>query len=185
MRYKVGEKVRIRKDLETDKSYGEYKFLDTMERYKGKEATIKNVYSESYSVDLDNQRWLWTDDMLEPAEATIPYLQSKIDKLNSQMNRDFHKTKKEIKELKEQIHKLQSEEDKSILDKEEKEYLSAVIKPFRDKVEHIRKKYFGKDEYIEIKLIGNNSGGLPDFEKNTMYKGMERDRKYTLKELGL
>lgn len=73
--------------------------------------------------------------------------------------------------------------EKEILDKEEKEYLSAVIRPFRNRVEYIQKKDIG-NEFIEIEL-DDEFLYLPYFEKYTMYKGMELNKKYTLKELDL
>lgn len=87
--------------------------------------------------------------------------------------------------------------EKEILDEEEKEYLSAVIKPFRDRVKDIVKyKYESCDtkrngEYIGIHLsrIGHTdiieTTYLPYFKLGTMYKGMELNKKYTLEELGL
>lgn len=73
--------------------------------------------------------------------------------------------------------------EKEILDKKEKEYLSAVIRPFRNRVEYIQKKDIG-NEFIEIEL-DDEFLYLPYFEKYTMYKGMELNKKYTLKELDL
>ena len=74
--------------------------------------------------------------------------------------------------------------EKEILDEEEKEYLSNVIKPFRDKVEYIVKKYCLGKEYISIFLIEENIS-LPYFKRGTMYKEMKIEKKYTLEELGL
>ena len=76
--------------------------------------------------------------------------------------------------------------NKSILSDKEKEYLSAVIKPFRDKVKYI-KKYTdeGGYEYIVIAFVNYERLVFPNFKKSTMYAGMERCKKYTLKELGL
>ena len=72
-----------------------------------------------------------------------------------------------------------------ILDDKEKEYLKAVINPFRKKVEYIEKNVFSIDkEYIEIALE-SESIVLPNFKKGTMYKKMKSDKKYTLKELEL
>ena len=79
-----------------------------------------------------------------------------------------------------------------ILNEQEKEYLRAVIKPFRDRVISIRKNFdVFKDAYsifIYIKStmeIGKvESIGLPFF-KNNMYMGMEHTTNYTLEELGL
>ena len=75
--------------------------------------------------------------------------------------------------------------EKEILDEEEKEYLSNVIKPFRDKVECIVKKIFENEEYIKIVIKNDSDLFFPNFKKGTMYKGMEEDKRYTLEELGL
>lgn len=73
-----------------------------------------------------------------------------------------------------------------ILDKVEKEYLEAVIKPFKDEVSFIMKdKVFDDSEFIEINLKNGDYVCFPYFEKGAMYAGMERCKKYTLKELGL
>ncbi len=71
-----------------------------------------------------------------------------------------------------------------ILDEEERKYLSAVIRPFRDKVLYIKKSRCADGEYIFIELKVEIIN-LPLFEKDTMYKGMEVNKDYTLKELGL
>ena len=71
----------------------------------------------------------------------------------------------------------------------EREYLSAVIKPFRDRVISVRKYNYDKYyEYITIIYYDVSkylSIYFPPFKKGTMYKGMELDRNYTLEELGL
>lgn len=60
-----------------------------------------------------------------------------------------------------------------------------MIRPFRNKVTAIAKESnFGNSEYIAIELEAN-LGCLPDFEKGTMYKNMEIDKRYTLEELKL
>lgn len=76
---------------------------------------------------------------------------------------------------------------KDILSDKEKEYLSTVIKPFRDEVEFIMKDYTDDDkqEYIEIAIKDEVSILFPYFKKSTMYASMERCKKYTLEELGL
>lgn len=78
-----------------------------------------------------------------------------------------------------------------ILTDEEREYLKAVIKPFRSRVESITKYGHIGGEYIEIELDYNRlvfeqeAIWLPIFKKDTMYKDMELKKKYTLEELGL
>lgn len=77
---------------------------------------------------------------------------------------------------------------KPILDEKEKEYLSAVIKPFRNSVVAIIKcKYDDYYEFIQIEVNQERYEyvNLPNFKKDIMYKGMEIDIGYTLEELGL
>lgn len=80
--------------------------------------------------------------------------------------------------------------DEPILTDEERRYLSAVIKPFRSRVKTITKTYlecFNEFEWLVLEMIedGNDTSNFPFFEKGTMYKGMEANKKYTLEELGL
>ena len=76
-------------------------------------------------------------------------------------------------------------QEKEILDDEEKRYLKAVIRPFKNRVRYILKKdCYDGDCYISIELDDENIN-FPYFKKETMYNGMEEDKRYTLKELGL
>lgn len=84
---------------------------------------------------------------------------------------------------KENIEWLLSEAQ--ILDDAEKAYLSAVIKPFRNEVLGIKKKECAIDECIAIIVKDCQIIYLPLFKEGTMYQGMERDKRYTLEELGL
>ena len=72
-----------------------------------------------------------------------------------------------------------------ILDEEEKEYLSNLIRPFRNKIKNIAKITVNEEkEYISI-ILNNDSVLLPSFKRNTMYKNMEANKEYTLEKLGL
>ena len=66
MKYKIGDKVKIREDLEVGKEYNDCTFIGDMEKYKGKIATIYYCYNDgSYDIDLDGGDWFWTDEMFE------------------------------------------------------------------------------------------------------------------------
>lgn len=93
-----------------------------------------------------------------------------------------------VKVLRPTGYKTVYEAEKAILDEEEKKYLSAVIKPFKKNVLYIVKVYNLYNDYqqsLTIALKGDRFIQFPNFEKDTMYKGMIPDRYYTLKELGL
>lgn len=87
---------------------------------------------------------------------------------------------------------LLEEAKEPVLDEVERKYLSDVIKPFRNRVTAIAK-YEGTTwvtgkQFIRIQLLGEECSefiNLPWFKSNTMYKGMELNEEYTLKELGL
>ena len=82
---------------------------------------------------------------------------------------------------------LEQEYKPPILDDVEKAYLSAVIKPFREEVESIKKIDIEEDEQQLQLQIPNGLVimDFPLFKKGAMYRGMEEGREYTLEELGL
>ena len=76
---------------------------------------------------------------------------------------------------------------KSILTEEEKEYLSNVIKPFREdvlKISKFKSKVLKNKEVIGFETP-NGFMIFPPFEKDKMYKNMELNKAYTLDDLGL
>ena len=77
---------------------------------------------------------------------------------------------------------------KSILTKQERNYLSSVVKPFREKILHISKLTGKNGEYICIDIRFDweeDSILLPKFAAGTLYKGMEIGKEYSVKDLGL
>lgn len=80
-----------------------------------------------------------------------------------------------------------------VLDEKEKEYLGAVIKPFRDRITYIAKVeedihwFYWIMIRIDIGFLNDYYDFcLPPFEEtSSMYKNMEVGKEYTLKELGL
>lgn len=70
MKYKVGDKVRIKSDLEV---YGEYDGLYLYEEkciYLGHTTKIASCDGKYYKLEIDGRAWLWSDEMLEPATMT-------------------------------------------------------------------------------------------------------------------
>ena len=82
---------------------------------------------------------------------------------------------------------LEEEYKPATLTDKEEAYLSAVIKPFREEVESIKKIDIEKDEQQLQLQIPNGLVimDFPLFKKGAMYRGMEEGREYTLEELGL
>lgn len=67
MKFKVGDKVKIRRDLSSDNNYM-LSVTDTMAKYRGEIMTIKKIditYPKSYLLEEDRCNFNWTEDMFE------------------------------------------------------------------------------------------------------------------------
>ena len=67
MKYKVGDKVRVRSDLKCEEYYGGITFNFEMNKFKGMEITIARVNYGGYYEVLETP-YNFTDEMLEPVE---------------------------------------------------------------------------------------------------------------------
>lgn len=110
MRFKVGDKVRIREDLEVERSYGNSDVVPSMSKYFAKTATVEYVEGshEIYELDIDGGCWAWTDEMLEPAleEPRQSVLRHAIDVFG-----EGHQARKAIEEMGELIQALCKADD--------------------------------------------------------------------------
>ena len=183
-KFKIGDKVRIKEDLKVGCRYNNgCPFVQKMEKYKGKNAVIKNGHIPTYlngdekienannyryELDIDGGDCYWSSSMLEKVEDKKHF---------KSLPRDFTGT---IDVEKGFIIK------KEILDDTEKEYLSAVINPFKEKITGIVVKEVSNGQcYLSLHVRCDDRIVFPNFKKGTMYKNMEIDREYTLQELGL
>lgn len=204
MKYNIRDKVRVREDLEIGKKYGNCCFVESMGKLRGKVAEIDKVFGGQgssiwYCIKEDEYKYSWAEEMLEPVEPVITNFDKvkeeiKIEDIEcggicgviNRMKGEKNCIDRTCVECIEWLKQPYGEIKKEILDKEEKEYLSFVIKPFRDKVQCIVKLCGGNGKYfIDIRLSGDDNTSFPYFEKGKMYKGMEIDKKYTLEDLGL
>ena len=92
MKYKIGDKVRVRKDLVPNSEYGGVCYVEFMDKFKDKECVITNMDDTSYRIN--NSEFWWTDEMLEPVnEGTLlEYALEKLgitkEELKNEMDRD-------------------------------------------------------------------------------------------------
>ena len=78
-----------------------------------------------------------------------------------------------------------------VLSDEEREYLTAALKPFHEKVKYVEKivesvssdKGWRDKEHLFVAFYGRGMISMPDFDAGEMYSGMEPDRAYSLDEL--
>ena len=84
MKYKVGDKVKVRNDLVVDKTYGNgVWFRSDMARYKSQIVTISKVEDYFYNIKEDRYCWSWVDEMFEKSDyyknMTVADLLNKTD----------------------------------------------------------------------------------------------------------
>lgn len=68
MKYKVGDKVKIKENLIVGKTYGGLYLHDGAGRHIGEETIVTKVEREHYRLAVDNSSRIWTNEMLEPVE---------------------------------------------------------------------------------------------------------------------
>lgn len=90
MKYKVGDKVKIKENLIVGKTYGGLYLHDGAGRHIGEETIVTKVERDRYRLAVDNSSRIWTGEMLEPVEEMSAEeairLQSKICSENSCTN---------------------------------------------------------------------------------------------------
>ena len=191
MKFKVGDKVKGLSNkygfTNTDMYLGEVKKVgDHSIEILVLEHKDSNEIGNVYTAYFPEGKFEIVDNL------TISQLQSEIDKLSNKVQEEYSNVisnrdkvnylKKQLKQLKEENKK---EKNKLILDDEEKEYLNAVIRPFKNRISNIVKRNFDSEKSYIVIHINSESFYFPYFKKGTMYEGMEADKQYTLKELGL
>ncbi len=65
MKFKVGDIVTIKNDLEVDDNF----VVDEMIEYRGMQATITELCADVYYLDIDDGFWLWSDDCFEEPKS--------------------------------------------------------------------------------------------------------------------
>ena len=70
MKYKIGDKVLVRSDLEEGKKYGDEVVISDMLYFKGKIVTIEHIdHPNYYRIKEDPDQWHWTDEMFSGNES--------------------------------------------------------------------------------------------------------------------
>lgn len=206
MKFKVGDKVRV-----VAKKHGHY--FDIGEVVKIKEVNSKDYTCSS--LEKNNIWWLRDDEVAEVkftksdlkdgdivtyrngdkrtvvAENLINscgYISKKLSQYTNELKDTIiGKSLDIIKVERPTQYKEVFVRKEEVLDETEKKYLTEVISPFRKRIQFIqkRKEITEINPYIRIVFEDNDKLVFPYITDNSMYKEMEVNKQYTLKELGL
>lgn len=226
MKFKVGDKVRVRSWESMKKEFGNdkyggvncyYNFTPKMKKFCETVHTIKSVNNEfKYYYLEDGAYYRFSGDMLEPVKeptkeptngenfrkelkvlksngCKVAIVDGKPTKCDWKIHCYeclFHDGNDCLKSLKkwcaEPYEEPEKPENKSVLDKEEHEFLQFMVDHISPRIISFRKCKIGYSKEKIFYYMENKEGEcLPKFNNETMYAGMEPNKKYTLKELGL
>ena len=78
MKYKVGDKVRVRKDLKPGNFYGKDYYISSMDKFKGEKCVITEIWDQSYQIN--NFGYWWSEEMFESIddEEVLEYALEKL-----------------------------------------------------------------------------------------------------------
>ena len=90
MKYKVGDKVRVRKDLKSGNFYGKAFYISSMDEFKGGKYVITRIWDQCYQID--NFGYWWSEEMFESIDDDLlEYALEKLGmtkgELENEMNR--------------------------------------------------------------------------------------------------
>ena len=111
-KFKVGDKVVIKKDLKEEEFYGDNWVNSTMAELAGQEATITgDACDGDYEIDLDEGEYYWNKEMFEEVNTstnpTIEIPSSPTSQTLVSLNVKIEIDPNSLKEVEEQIKTLQ------------------------------------------------------------------------------
>ena len=186
-KFKVGDKVKVIDVEETYTYFKEWTIINAPRYAKEwKWGEKPNTYDE-YIIMAKSSNEFRDRYLIQSVETKQVYIMDeKGIKLVKEIETFFKKLPNDYTGTIEIENGFVIKQKKEILDKIEKKYLENLLRPFKNKVETIRKCVYVNTEYLRFEMkYGVDNFDLPTFEANTMYKGMEQGKYYTLKELGL
>ena len=131
MKYKIGDKVRIRKDLVPGDKYGGVYYVDHMDELKGKEAIITNVGMVAYQLN-DFTCW-WSEEMFEPVNkrTLLEYALEKLGMTKEELKNEIDRDKEDIEKAKEMVRL--NKDAQAYCDSFERVCQGCKVKEFKDK----------------------------------------------------
>ena len=94
MKYKIGDKVKVRKDLEPGNFYGRVYYSSDMNKFKAMECVVTNIYDGTYNIN--DSEYGWTDEMLEPVDDLLEYALEKLGMTKKELEDEMDKNEEDI-----------------------------------------------------------------------------------------
>ena len=129
MKYKVGDKVRVKKDLEPGNFYGRAYYSSDMNKFKAMECVVTNIYDGTYNIN--DSEYGFSEEMLEPVNDLLEYALEKLGMSKEELENEMNEDDEDIKKAKE-IVRINKEAD-AYCDLFKWECQGCKVKEFKDK----------------------------------------------------
>ena len=95
MKYKVGDKVRVRKDLKPGNFYGKDYYISSMDKFKGEKCVITGIWDQSYQIN--NFGYWWSEEMFESVdEKVLEYALEKLGMTKEELENEMDKDEEDL-----------------------------------------------------------------------------------------
>ena len=130
MKYKVVDKVRVRKDLEPGNFYGKDYYISSMDKFKGEKCVITEIWDQSYQIN--NFGYWWSEEMFESIDDDLlEYALEKLGMTKEELEDEMDRNKEDIEKAKEMV-KL-NKDTQAYCDSFERVCQGCKVKEFKDK----------------------------------------------------
>ena len=131
MKYKVGDKVRVRKDLVPGNKYDDVIYVSNMDKFKNEECVITSTDNEAYCIN--GLGYWWTEEMLESVDDLLEYALEKLGMTKEELEDEMNRDKKDIVFIEKCIK--DNEKRKEYCKKFDSDCNGCEVRRFKDKYE--------------------------------------------------